>query len=387
MKITTRISFRVLTLVAVCLSAFLVPASAQVPAASTATPPDAFAALPAAEMVMVVDIQRILNDAVPRLLANDPAMLKKLNDGLDEMKTMTGLDFRAPSRIIVAVPSVDETTKSKLFKGVLVAQVNDADKLMSLILLSFSSPEMAGKLIERKYEGETLYELPKGSYPGPGGKLREVKFDLAMSALDGGTILFGTPAEVRSAIDASAGRGARANADLVAAATRLPNSLFGIAMVVPPSWKTELFEGKQKEGEGNSNSTDNQISLAVASITQINAALGLTPNGFDVLLAGRTGTDEQAKNLGDMLTGLRALATLEPPKDATGKMVQTLIKGVQILAEGNELQLKTELTRETIDAFVQQVKSEVEKAMPPPPTTKKKPPVRRTRRIRRGARA
>lgn len=382
MKITTRSSFRLLACIVMCLSVFLVPASAQVPAASPITS-DPLMALPASEMIMVVDIQRILNDAVPSVLANDPAMLKKMNEGLDQMKTMTGLDFRSPSRLIVAMPSVEDATKNKLFRGVIVAQVNDADKLMSLILLSLRSPEMAGKLIERKYEGETLYELPKGMYPNPSGKPREVKFDLAMSAPDGGLIIFGTPAEVRSAIDASAGRGARASAELVAAATRLPNALFGIAMVVPPSWKTDMFGSKEKTGEGSE--SDNQISLALASITQVNAALGLTPNGFDVLLAGRTSTTEQAKNLGDMLNGLRALATLEPAKDATGKILQTVVKGVQILAEGNELQLKTELTRSMIDTFMQQVKTEMEKAQPP--TTKKKPPVRRAPRARRGARA
>lgn len=392
MKTATRIAFRALALVALCAScALLAPTHAQtarVVATTTQNISDPFMALPESEMIMVIDLQRIMNDAVPRVLASNPALLTKMTDGLEQMKALTGIDFRAPTRLIVGVPSLDATPKGGQFKAVMVAQVNDADKLMSLMLLALrekGTPGATGiKLVEQQYEGETLYVLPKGNLPKDlAGRARKIDFDLTLTALDAGTILLGSPAEVRAGIDASAGRRARANADLVAAATRHPNALFGLAMTVPPSLTSSLLnDGKQGESGGGS---DNEIKRAISSIRQVSAALGLTPAGFDVLLAGRATTNEEAKNIGDMLTGLRALATLEPPKDAQQRMLQNAIKSVQILTEGNELQLRTEFTREMIEAFVQEVKKEMDKATPPPPPVKT--PVRRPKRIRRGARA
>ncbi|HEX8475296.1 MAG TPA: hypothetical protein VF666_14795 [Pyrinomonadaceae bacterium] len=380
-----RHALRVLALFLLSFGVLLPSVVAQTTAPAAPPISDPFMALPESEMVLVIDIQRILNDAVPRFLASNPEMLKKMNDSLDSLKAMSGIDFRAPSRLIVGAPAFESDPTKSQIRAVLIAQVNDADKMMSLFILASGSPEFAGKITEQKYEGETLYVLPKGTYKGSTPeKERKLDFDVAVTALDAGTILFGTPAEVRAAIDASTGRRPRANAELVAAATRNPNALLGMAMNVPDSFKSQVF-GK-KEGQSGEGESENEIVKALSAVNRVSAALGLTPAGFDVLLAGRTTTNDQAKNLSDMLNGLKALATLSPPKDVRERMIQNAIKSVQVFSESNELQLKTEITREMIDTFVQEVKQEVDKANQSP-TTKKKPPVRRTRRTKTRRRA
>lgn len=359
------------------LASALLLLTALAASATAQTASDPFAALPESELIVVVDIQRILNEAVPRVLAKDPLTLGKMNEGLDQIKALTGLDLRASSRLVIGAPSVVSTPTAQQFRGVIIAQVNDAEKLMSLI-----RKDTSDKLREEQYQGKTLFTLPKEAQPPrTAAAANRPRFDVAMSVLDAGTILFGTPAEVRASIDASAGRRPRASSDLIAAATRHPTSLFGMAMVVPPSLTANIFDDKDADSGGG----DNAIAKAVSSIRQISAALGLTANGFDVVVAGRTDTDEQAKNFGDMLNGFKTLSTMSAPKNEQERMLQNFVKSVQITSAGSEVMLNTVLTQEMVEQFMASVKKEMNKAQEKtPPATKR--PTRPTRPTRRGAR-
>ena len=382
MKNTDRqILRRPATLLAAVLGALvaltLAPQSAR---AQTANP---FDALPESEAVIVVNIRRILDEAVPRVLSKDPATLARMNDGLSQMRALSGIDIRSANRIVVGVRSVANARPDDV-KAVIVMEMNDAEKLMSLIR---SDKDAAAQLREDSYQGKSIFIMPKGAQSANApATARKLKFDIAISVLDAGTILFGTPEEVRSAIDASAGRRARVSAEMVAAATRHANALFGMSVLVPPSLTSNLFGAKQTDGAA----PENAIAKAVSSVKQVSAALGLAPAGFDVVLAGRTTTGDEAKNLGDMLNGLKALATMSAPKGEQERMLQGVVRGVDISNNGNEVVLSTLLTQEMVETFITSIKSEMNKAKPKsniegttPATPNRATPARRTRRARR----
>src|SRR5688572_26979642 len=51
--------------------------------------------LPASDAVLAVDLRRLLNEAVPRALAADPARLAAVNADIEQFKARTGIDARA----------------------------------------------------------------------------------------------------------------------------------------------------------------------------------------------------------------------------------------------------------------------------------------------------
>lgn len=371
-------------------------------AARAQSTPDAFAAVPESDIIVVIDVARILSEGVPRVLATDQATLAQMNASLDMFKNMSGgVDARSLRRIIIAarVPPAESLkagvpNPATAFRGVVIVEGLDAEKILTLMRQA-----TAGKFVEEKYQDKTVYTMPSKPQPkadgtaatttggtSSGGAPSPVPFDAAVVSHDATTLVFGTPAEVRASIDASAGRGPRVGAELVASATRNASSLVSLALIVPPTLVASLPGGDQKTMEG----PQGEIMKLLASIRHAYFGVGTTQGGFDVALAGRTDPPEQAKALGDMLTGLRALALLNQPKSDDEKMIQALLKSVQITSAENEFQLKADVPQETVNMLLAAAKKMNSPTKPTatsaPPTPKPKPTVKKRRRTRRTTR-
>src|SRR4051812_10843255 len=53
------------------------------------------ASLPASDIIIFVDTQRLVSDTLPNFLTNNPALLAKLNARLDRFQKETGIDPRS----------------------------------------------------------------------------------------------------------------------------------------------------------------------------------------------------------------------------------------------------------------------------------------------------
>jgi hypothetical protein len=309
-------------------------ASAATNQATTSSPLNA---LPASDAVMLVDIKRVLNDVLPRVLANDPAHLTKINAEIDKFKTNYGLDMRSFERLAVGLrfqsPRAGVTTTD------MVAIVSGTFE--SGALLAAGRMAAKGKYQEEKYRNSVIYiydVTEQGKAPSVMG-MRETK--LAVAALDPHTLVFGEPEGVRSTIGASLER-RRVNADLIQLAMRNPNAFVSFGANVPAS----LTQGKDFGNE--------EIAKNIASIRQAYGALGLTTGGFDLLAIARTARPEQAKSLGDTLSALKqfgGMAIAQMPADKRA-MAQTALDSLTITTEGNETSLRLEVAQAAIEEIM-----------------------------------
>ena len=366
-------------LVVVLLIATIVTIYAYRATPGAQAPSDLLASLPESDLVILVDVQRLLNEAIPRILTNDEATLVQMNAAINELKAYTDIDVRAINRAVIGMRGLKAAADMKKpeFAGVMIVEGLNPEVLLALL-----RREGKGKYREQQYEGKTLYiSVADGGLKPPGPMAAGVT-ELALTALDTNTIALGTPAEVRASIDASAGRAPRVSADLVALATRNTDVLIGIAGTVPPSMMTPPPTGS---GEKQSD----EFSRALSSLRQVYASIGLTPAGFDIFAVGRAGGPAEAKTLSDMLNAFRTLGSLgsSAQRSEQEKLIRDLLASVQISAEGDEVQIKYELTQSTLNALVQLGKQMGRRQVAPPAPKAKQPrrgPRRRARRIPRG---
>lgn len=308
--------------------------TAATPANEAASP---LAALPASDAVMLIDIKRLLNDAVPRVLSNDLARLAKLNAHVDQLKTRYGLDVRSFERLAVGLrfksPRAGVTTTD------MVAVASGT--FNSGALLAAGRIAANGKYQEEKYKNTTIYIFDvtqQGKAPAVMG-VKVTK--LAVATLGPNMLVFGEPEGVRATVDRSKGR-SRINAELIQMAMRNPDAFISFGANVP-----------QSATQGQDFGSD-EINKNLASIRQAYGALGLTANGFDLTAIARTAQADQAKSLADTLAAFKmvggaAISQLPPDK---GKLAQAALDSLTITTEGNETQLRLEVAQAVINELM-----------------------------------
>ena len=298
--------------------------------ATTATRTDAATSvvpLPASDAVLLVDMRRLLNEAMPRVLAGDAARLAQVNADIEQFKQRTGIDPRSFERIAVGVRFTNPSP-----------QVTKLDHLVVIANGTFKADVLAmtgriaakGKYTEAKHGGKSVYTFNLNEQVKMFGLLRMRVGELAMSVIDANTLAIGEPAGVRAAIDASTGRG-RVSPEIVALARRRPDAIVGFGANVPRS-----LLGKVEE-LGNE-----EISRSLASIRQLSGSLGATATGYDALLALRTATEADARGLNTVVDALRPLAAFGAAQMSgdKGRLVQKLLGSLQVTTEGNEVVLR-----------------------------------------------
>jgi hypothetical protein len=305
------------------------------PVAAPAALASPLSALPASDAVMLIDIKRLLNEGVPRVL--DPVRLAKLNAEIEKIKTSYGLDVRSFESLALGFrfqsPRAGVTTTD------VVAVVHGT--FNSGALLAAGRLAAKGKYQEEKYKNSTIYIFDTTEQGKPSSLMGVRVTKLAVVALDANTLVFGEPAGVRSAVDSSRLRG-RANAALIQMAMRNPNAILSFGANVPQSVTNQDF--------GNE-----EISKNLAAIRQAYGALGLTAGGgFDLTAIARTERPDQAKSLGDTLSAFKQLggafiSQLPPDKRA---MAQTALDSLTITTAGNETQLRLELAQAVINELM-----------------------------------
>lgn len=323
------------------LAAAVVSLAALASVAQAQTASDPFSALPASEMIIVVDVHRALTEAAPRILASDQKTLVQMNTGLDGLKTLTGVDLRAVRRLVVGMSGLSPQVKPENLKAVAIVEGIDTEKL-----LSFARVAKKGQYREQDYQGTTVYTLLTDNN-------KPINPNVEFAVLDGSTLLAGTPAELRAGLDARAGRGPRADPDLVSAASRHSESLVSLSFVVPESVRQMVANsGTRSTGGGGGDQMGQVVAQALSAVKMVNMAVGLTPNGYNGFVAARLDTADRAKSLSDTLEGLKTLALMEPPKDERGKFLHTVLRATLVGAQGEEVQVKTEVSQADIASLI-----------------------------------
>ena len=82
-------------LVALCLG-FDSESAQRKPANGSAAAADVLSYLPASDGIALIDVRRLMNETMPRILAGDPAKLAQANAEIEKFKMRTGIDPHVP---------------------------------------------------------------------------------------------------------------------------------------------------------------------------------------------------------------------------------------------------------------------------------------------------
>ena len=291
-----------------------------------AAPPSLMSSLPESDGVAQIKVKQLLDEAMPRIFAGNPAKLSEVNASIDRFKDRTGLDPRMFQQVALGVRftyPAEGVTKVQT-----VALANGSFSAAAMVAAGRVASN--GKYREEKYQDKTIYIFTLDENLKLLGLFDLRINELAAAPLDTNILALGDPAAVRSAIDASRSR-KRANAELIALASRDPNAVIGFGSNV-----TEQLIGNLDIGNA-------PIAADLRTLRQVYGSVGTTTNDLQLFLAARAVNAQAAKNLGDTLEGLKQFGALLVGRlsGAKGVLAKSALTNMQIVSQANELQIRT----------------------------------------------
>ena len=306
------------------------------PANKTAPPADVLSYLPASDGIALIDVRRLMNETLPRILAGDPAKLATANADIEKFKTRTGIDPRSFDRVVLGMHYTYPTPRVTKLETVAIARGTfDARGLSAAARIAAN-----GKYREEKYRGSTIMIVSLNDQIKLFGVWDMRLNDLAVCALDPRSLAIGSVTNVRAAIDA--GVKGYPGADLAALATRDPNAVMGFGANIP------------KELMANLNVGNDTIAKDANAIRQVYGSIGSTQTDVSLMLVARTDSAESANNLNDTVTGLKQLGGFFVGQMAPARraLAQSALDNLKITTRGAELEIRTQVAAANLASVI-----------------------------------
>jgi hypothetical protein len=307
---------------------------AQTRSRNTAAPAASLmATLPESDAVAQVKVKQLLNEAMPRILANNPAKLAEVNANIDRFKDRTGLDPRMFQQVALGIrytyPS-EGVTKLET-----VALANGSFSAAAMVAAGRIATN--GKYREEKYHDKTVYIFTLEENIKLLGVFDFRIGELAAAPLDNNILALGDPVAVRGAIDANRAR-KQANAELIALASRDPNAIIGFGSNMTEQLVENLDIGNAP------------IAADLKTLRQVYGSAGTTASDLQLFLGARAVNAEAARSLSDTLDGLKQLGAFFVGRlsGAKGVLAKSALSNLTIVANANELQLRTSVAQAEI---------------------------------------
>ncbi|HEV7799350.1 MAG TPA: hypothetical protein VGO73_14425 [Pyrinomonadaceae bacterium] len=330
---------------------------------------NSLSSLPEADTLVYINPQRILNEVVPKFLP--PKDVENMRKGFEEVKTKAGIDPTKIDYIVIAVrfkkPTADLNFQPPEFMVVASGDFS-AEALLGLARMASQ-----GKLRDEKYNDKTLGLMTIDPLVKEAEKNPFLKgfTEVGIVSLDANTIAAGTPGYLRAAIDASGGKD-RISTEGLNSLVRDPNVLVSFA-------GTPWHSFAKSFGMLGTETTP-RAARCESKIGDIYAALTMDATNF--MIRGVTNADnpDTAKILANLYSGLLKYATGSIPDPSA----QSLLKGVAITAEGDEVFLNADFPQQVvIDLIQKQMKPKEAQAEATDVMTPTKPAAKRRRTRRR----
>jgi hypothetical protein len=293
--------------------------------------------LPPSDAVALINVKRVLDEALPKLLAESPAKLTEVNDELAKFKNQTGLDPRAFNQIALGLQYTYPSEGTTQIRTVALAH----GTFNSGAIVAAGRLAADGKYAEQKYQGTTIYVFALERQIRLLG-LWDLKIgELAVASLDGHTLALGSLASVKDVIDSNR-TGKRPNPELIALASRDPNAVLGFG----GNMSEALLQNLRISNDG--------IARELTAVRQVYGTLGLTASDLELMLAARTVDNYAAKNLGDTVEGLKQFGGLfiNRLSAARGSLARTALNNLKITTQGNELQVRTAVAQSQVTPLI-----------------------------------
>lgn len=257
--------------------------------------------LPASDGVILVDLQRLLNDALPQIFSANPAKLNEINEQIDQIKTQIGLDVRQFEQIAVGVSFKQTAAAKNTVDPVILAR----GKYNSEALLTLAKIAGKGKYREEKVGSKAIYifaakELlaehkAKITNNSPNKIFdflsQKLPSEIAVATVDANTLAFGSIARVRETFESKA----KIDPNLALLVNRKPNSIMSFAANTPTGLKQFI------------DLDDDMLGQSMGSIRQLHGAVNVAGGNVMSSVTAKLINAEQAKSLEETLGGLKGL--------------------------------------------------------------------------------
>lgn len=301
------------------------------------------ASLPASDAVIFIDAQRLLTDSIPGVLANNPTLLARVNQKIDQFKEKTNVDLRTFDSVAIGV-RFTAPAKNEDFKIIVLTQGRfDANSVLDSALATAKREGIHPQ--ERLLDGRTIYVLsrrqPEAELEKTTTNQKETadKHDMAVAVFDANTFVFGNLESVRAGLDVSA---ERVSNELVQLATRTPNAIVGFSGNVPAFVKEKLSRDKET------------LAKTFAAIHQVYGSIVTAGSDAESTVTLRAENADQAGEISKAVNALKMLTGLNKNRASTGEMrsISELIRNLTVTSEGNEVFLNLKLGQADITSLL-----------------------------------
>lgn len=294
-------------------------------------------ALPPSDAVVLIDVKRVVNEAMPKLMAGNPAKLGEINAEIEKLKSRTGIDARTFNTLAVGMRYSYPTPGITRVRSVGLAEGTFSPSTMA----SAGAALSAGQYREEKYKDKTIYIFRVEQQIGLFGITSFRLTELAVWPLNDNTLALGDLESVKSAIDLGNNR-TTANAELISLALRQANSIASFSGNISPEVIDNLKVG------------NDAIARDLATVRQVYGSLGMTERDLEVFAAARTTNAESARNLSDTVEGLKQLGALFIHRlpVAKGTLARSALTNLKISTSGNEIQIRTGVAQAEVAPLV-----------------------------------
>jgi len=329
--------------------------------------------LPDADELIYISPHRVLTEAAPRVLPD--ADLTKMRAHLSEMKKQTGIDPANIDFIVLQVRFKKPTAELNFsLPEYLAVASGDFSAETILVLIRQAS---GGKLRDEKYGSRTisLLTIPEIAQEAQKNSFLKPLSEIAIATIGGNTIVAGTPAYARAAMDAADGKG-RINADILNSLMRDPTALLSTAGS-PMLAFAKTFALLGTENNPRASRCDSKLGDFYAGIT-------MDATSFKLRGAMNADNPDTAKIIKSLLSSLLQQAT----SSIKDQQAQSVLSSLVITPTETEVLLQADISQQAVADFIREQakpkKQEVSKPGPPKPATKSRHRTTRRRPAKSG---
>jgi hypothetical protein len=325
--------------------------------------------LPEADTMMYINLHRILNDAVARVLPEKD--VAEMRQAFGDINKSVGVNPATVEYLVFQV-RFKKPTPDLNFSLPEFMVVTSGD-FSAEAMIKLAGEAMKGKMHSENYGSHevglvTIDEITKQAEKTP---ILKSLSEFAIVALNGNTIAVGTPAYVRAAIDSSAGKN-RISPDLLNSVLRDSTALVSIAGS-PWTAFAKTFALLGTEGNPRASKCDSKLGDFYAAITMDDAS-------FKFRGAMNADNPDTAKIYKSLLTMLLQQAN----NMTTDKSAQSVLSSLVITPTDTEVLVQAEVSQQAVADFIrQQSMPKKQETTSPPETPAKRTPVRHRRTTRK----
>lgn len=302
-------------------------------ATAQAAPPSLLTTLPESDAVAFVKLRQVIDEAMPKLLAGNPAKLSEAKSHIEQFKARTGIDPRSFEDMVFGIRYTYPAEGITKFKTIAVAR----GTFSAGALAAAGRIAADGKYREEHFQDKTIYVFSLDQQVKLFGMLDIHLGELAVSPIDANTLALGEPATVREFIGIRRGRG-RVNTELIALANRDPNALLGFGGNITPELQKTL------------SLTNDAIARDLTAVRQVYGSVGMNAKDLNMMIAARTVDEFAARNLAGTVEGLKQFGGLFVNRLPAAKaaLARNALSTMTITNQGNELQIRTSVAQSSL---------------------------------------